>query len=270
MSMQRIKLPETLLNKIHQEIRFFSVILLMYDGDDSAAVPAAGTLCKIDDYYGIITAGHVWYHKKTKSGIKAHSDLKIVVGQKSQHISTQYLTAIGPSAAAKNVGREIPDIIFIIIPSGLHSTIEAASKVFYSLDLSMKEHGNDLFDSLDGFWCTFGSPIKRLDSKHRQAASVIYGTSTPKKNEEDGWDYLNLDIVAEENQMPKDAGGMSGGGIWRTRVLSDFSQHKVVFSGVNFFQTQISKQYQIIGHGPQSIYVHLLDLVRADSSNTNS
>jgi hypothetical protein len=65
--------------------------------------------------------------------------------------------------------------------------------------------------------------------------------------------------------MPENVQGMSGGGMWRAKFsmsedLKEFRLHAVLFSGVNFYQTDIGKEYQILGHGPISIYKNLYEL----------
>ena len=248
-------LPDSMLKEVRRSIRFYSVAMLIYKGEDSKAIPASGTLCRIGQQCGIVTARHVW------AEIEKHLELKIVIGQGAHTFKVSYLASFGPSILGNKFGCSVPDIIFIKLPSNFCSTFEANRKLFYPLNKSLSKHGNNLYSD-EGYWCTFGSPEKRLKRESGQVPSVIYGTSIPQKCEENRWDYLELDVIAEEGEMPQDVRGMSGGGIWRTLFSPiDFSIYDIIFSGVNFYQTEIGKKYQIIGHGPKSIYKNLLELV---------
>jgi len=255
------ELPDSMIKDINLQIRYHSVIMLICNDDNLKVIPASGTLCKINTKFGIVTARHVWDHPE--SGIEKHSKITIHIKKRTYTIKKEYMSAIFPKIAGKKFGCELPDIAFIRIPDVMSSDLEASNKVFYSLNKPPIDHGIDLLEDLNGYWATFGSPISLLDPSNRKAPSLIYGTSIPTRFHENEWDYLQLKVISETNGMPKNAKGMSGGGIWRTLFSAhDFSILDVIFSGVNFCQTDRSDEYQIIGHGPKSIYDYLLKLIK--------
>lgn len=272
-AIQISQLPEEMLIDIRERIRFYSAVMLCYDSDDMEVVPCSGTLCRIGNCCGIITARHVWDNPNPKGdrGIKHHKQLKICVGKGVYDLETKWLSAISPKTAVKKLGAAIPDIAFVQIPSELFPSFEAFNKIFYSIDNNIQRFGDELYN-LDGVWFTFGSPKERMNVEEAEAfsvieaPSVIYSTDLSEKYEEGEWDYVSLNVIAEEGKMPEDVRGMSGGGMWRakfsmTEDLKEFNLHAVLFSGVNFCQTQFGKEYQILGHGPISIYITLYSLV---------
>jgi hypothetical protein len=262
------QLPEKMLIEIREQIRRYSVAMLCYDSDDIEVVPCSGTLCKIGNNYGIITARHVWDNPNPQGdpGIKNHKKLKICVGKGAYDLDTKWLYPIFPETIGKKLNAAIPDIAFLRMPSEIYSKFEAFNKLFYSIDNSIQRFQDDLYNLDDGVWVTFGNPKERINVEKAEAASTTYVTDLSNNYEEGKWDYISLNVVAEEGEMPTNVAGMSGGGMWRAKFsmrddLKEFKLHAVLFSGVNFYQTEYGKKYQIIGHGPMSIYRNLYDLV---------
>lgn len=270
MQFKKIKisqLPDEILKDIRERIRWHSAVMLCHDGDDVKVVPCSGTLCRIGNHIGIITAKHVWDNPNPEGdrGIKHHKQLKVCVGGGAYDLDTKLLSAVFPESTGKKFNAITPDIAFVIIPSQLYPGFEAFNKIFYSIDNSIKKFQDDLYN-FDGVWFTFGSPIERLNVDEAVAPSVTYVTDIADQYQDVEWDYISLNVIAEKGKMPEKVGGMSGGGMWRakfsmTEDLKEFNLHAVIFAGVNFYQTQFGKQYQILGHGPMSIYNNLYKLV---------
>jgi len=257
------KLPRQMVQDIREKIRLYSVAMLIYDDDDSKVIPCSGTLCKFGEKYGVLTARHVWDHRV--SGIINHKRLNIVLGKGSYTLEKDWLSPIFPEIEGKESGCDIPDIAFLCVPSNISQTFESYTKLFYPIDTTLEENRDNLFD-LKGLWFTFGSPKERMNIEQASVASTTYVTDLKKTTADEGWDYLYLNIVADEGEMPEDVSGMSGGGIWKAvfsmrEDLKEFRLHAVFLSGVNFYQTQIAKRYQILGHGPKSIYDALLNVI---------
>jgi len=267
-TIQISQLPEEMLEDIRAQVRLYSVAMLCVDSEDIEAVPCSGTLCKIGNSYGIITARHVWDNPNPQGdrGIKNHKRLKICVGKGAYDLDTTWLSAIFPETTGRKLDAAIPDIAFIRVPPEICSKFEASNKLFYSIDNSIQRFQNELNSLDDGVWFTFGNPKERINFEEAEAASVIYVTDLREKYEEGKWDYISLNVTAEEGEMPTNVGGMSGGGMWRAKFsmredLKEFNLHAALFSGVNFYQTEFGKEYQILGHGPMSIYKNLYNLV---------
>lgn len=257
------RFPTQMIKEIRERIRLYSVAMLIYDDEDIDVIPCSGSLCRIGEEFGIITARHVWNDRD--SGIKSHKKLKIVLGKGAYTLDSNWLTPVYPAIVGKESNCNVPDIAFLRIPSTLSSTFESYSKLFYPIDRTIEKYRDILFDHR-GLWFTFGSPKDRMNTEKKSVASTTYVTDLSKQTENDEWDYVYLNVSAEEGEMPEDVRGMSGGGIWKAvfsmrEDLQEFRLHAVLLSGVNFYQTLFGKKYQILGHGPKSIYKNLYEFV---------
>ena len=257
------KLPRQMVQDIREKIRLYSVAMLIHDDDDSMVIPCSGTLCRFGEKYGVLTARHVWDHRI--SGIMNHKRLKIVLGKSVYTLEKDWLSPLFPKIEGKESGCDIPDIAFICVPSNISQTFESFTKLFYPIDTTIEKNRANIFDS-KGLWFTFGSPKERMNIEQGSVASTTYVTDLKKTTAYDRWDYLYLNVVADKGEMPEDVSGMSGGGIWKAvfsmrEDLMEFKLHAVLLSGVNFYQTEIATRYQILGHGPKSIYEALLNVI---------
>lgn len=258
------KLPHQMIQDIREKIRLYSVAMLIGDDDESDVIPCSGTLCRFGDKNGVLTARHVWDHRV--SGIVNYKRLGIILGKGAYSLEKDWLSPIFPEIEGKESGCDIPDIAFLCVPPNISSVFESYTKLFYPIHTTIEKHKADIFDSR-GLWFTFGSPRERMDTEKRSVASTTYVTGLGKTTFHDKWDYLYLNVIADDGEMPEDVSGMSGGGIWKAvfsmrEDLKEFGLHSVLLTGVNFYQTEISKSYQILGHGPKSIYVELLNMIK--------
>jgi hypothetical protein len=255
------QLPPKMVKDIRETIRFYSVAMLIYEDEQNKVVPGSGTLCRIKDKYGILTARHVWNHKK--SGIMYHKYLKVVLGRGAYTLESKWLIPLFPSISGNESNCEVPDIAFLQIPTKIASTIESYTKLFYPIDKIIDQYKDHIFNFM-GIWFTFGAPIERLNVDERSVPSTTYVTDIGKHTENAEWDYVYLNVIAEKGEMPQNVEGMSGGGVWKAifsmrEDLEEFRLHGVLLSGVNFFQTDIGEKYQILGHGPKSIYKNMYE-----------
>lgn len=255
-------IPDAFARQVHGYIRNFSVTMLAANKSQRDAVPCAGTLVSLCGKKGILTAHHVWKCVESK-------DLLILMAGKSIECESKYLHAIVPIARGSlpDVGATVPDIAFIELPLEICNTLEAYGKVFYSIERRANDPEINLYSHL-GYWAIVGSPQALLDEENGRVASFIYDTGVQRRVEFEGWDYLyvNLDIL-DNSQIPRDYGGMSGGGIWRVEYATDpelrtfvveSNARGIVLSGVIFYQTAEDGR-QLLSHGPQSIYRAFID-----------
>lgn len=263
------EIPEYFKEEVNKQIRLYSVCLVISTAEDTESIPCAGTLCQIDKYYGIVTAGHVW--KETE---KRGRKVIIVIGKNQVPVRKDYLRAYDLYDATDR-GIKLPDIAFICLPRNTISTIKALNKVFYSIDKRLADPTYEL-NRLTGYLVSFGSPYSLLEiDKEREkgtVSSLCYSTMLKRKYEEDDWDYLELDVDFEaEPRMPKSLKGMSGGGIWNVRFFIDPGtkeiwlencQRDILFYGVNFYQRLENRHCTIISHGPKSIYYKLFEIIK--------
>lgn len=263
-------LPEELTKRVNRHIRLFSVTMLIYDDDISSAIPCAGTVCKIGNHHGIVSANHVW------NELKRHKELKIMISKKGNFgIERRYITpySLPPEGELKDYPKlEVPDLVFMQIPEVEVSTIKAYDKVFYPIDVHQDNANFDITKKA-GYWITYGSSSELLKPEKLETTYILFSTEQRQGYAYKDWDYVELEIFHTPGVMPKSLGGMSGGGIWNVKFNVDQTKKPMKFSvedwntdirflGVNIYQTPIKNKYsQIIAHGPQSIYKRLVDYI---------
>ena len=255
-------LPEEFTKPIHDHIRLYSVTMLMAASiENDTVTPCSGTLCSFDSKAGIITARHVWEEARK------HNTLILMTDRGPFPLKTESLVPAvpQPNSILANTDARIPDIAFLFLDGKQKAEIEGLGKVFYSITKRANSpHLN--VQTVEGYWTIFGNPKALLKVEERIVRSFIYGTEVAYCTEKDGWDYLSVNLNIPENPViPKNFGGVSGGGIWRTMWGSDPDQTCFVVSnliedcflvGVSFYQTG-GDGSQLLAHGPNSIYNRL-------------
>jgi hypothetical protein len=77
------------------------------------------------------------------------------------------------------------------------------------------------------------------------------------------WDQLQFKPQPQpDSVLPTNFRGISGGGIWRVYLKKDvdgqYSPIETRLTGVAYWQDDVADSLGVIGHGPMSIYCHLL------------
>jgi len=74
--------------------------------------------------------------------------------------------------------------------------------------------------------------------------------------ERDGFDYLDYEIDLSYPEVPRNFGGVSGGGVWRVFLYCSHDGEidwKMSFHGTAYYQLQIVDEHRPIRcHGPKS------------------
>jgi hypothetical protein len=91
-------------------------------------------------------------------------------------------------------------------------------------------------------------------------------------SERNGFDYIKISVPAGEHDFPDKYGGVSGGGIWMVPLsiedggdLQTLRYEAPFLAGVVFCQSPLRQQERVItGHGPESIYGKVTQIVRAN------
>lgn len=263
------ELPDYLTADVHREARLHSVSMVVARDDETRGAPCGGVFCTLNGLPGIITARHVW------TEIHKAKTLVLMLGPNLVYrVATALLSVYAPetSMVAAPFNSSLPDIAFVPLSQVHRADIEARGKVFYSID---RRRSDPVFDlrTDDGFCIAVGCPDALMRRESRAVSPLTYITNIEKVIERDGWDYLFVNLNLESNAViPKDLGGMSGGGVWRARfcVNSDRTKYWIenmsrdlILTGITFLQTSLPGR-QLIAHGPTSIYDKLKDIVRMD------
>jgi hypothetical protein len=116
--------------------------------------------------------------------------LLFLVGNKPPYeVNRDNVQAFGPNGALqlREIGVEVPDLVFLRMPVRDLRVIEARGKVFYSMD---RRRSDRSMLQKGGFWVVADSPQALLDRERRLAASPLNDTGIEKRINRLGWEYL--------------------------------------------------------------------------------
>jgi hypothetical protein len=236
-------------------------------------VRGSGTLVRAGGKVGILTAAHV----ADQFTRRAEQPVGLVI---SQHIHqfvlyppfierVDFLGELGPTDESG------PDISFLRLLSLENIGTICARKSVYRL-------GGRSFAQFDDFpinlclWRLAGTPDEfstkdpaRAPHDPVLAATILTGACDFGSIERtERFDIIRLKVPAGSYNFPSNYGGVSGGGIWVSRLtmypdkgLDSVSYESPFLAGVAFCQGAIDNNGErtIICHGPASIYDHTAD-----------
>lgn len=257
---------ETLLQSTLRTIRRHTALICLKDDWIYSGVFAQGF-----GHKGILTAGHCAIKFMSDERFAILVDDKFhhlwVKPTRFEHIPIGFDEVEGPSLAG-------PDLSFVKIKDAeLIRIIESHGHGFYNLD-SHREEATAIFTNpVNGFnWCVSGSPKEKMEiatqvinsEKHKLinvAATVIQGSLVGSELGQDYFDYLKI-ITGNSEDFPCDYSGVSGGGIWYQRFITEDGKNyraEPVLAGITCWQSKpvIKDGYKICtltGHSYLSIY----------------
>ena len=271
------ELPLNVKLRIENAISFFSVGLCILDKNNNFLSLASGTLVSVHGRCAILTAKHVIEKIKYNLGLVLnHSGLAHKPVLERQWLEFAYT----PSGKVKPKG---PDMGLIYINASIISTIKAI-KSFFNLDCdvdSIRERitipttptnfgpAHIRNSEHTGVLCVFGLPGEWSDinSDPVSLTQLVCYTAHVYYSERDGYDYFHFDFESPHpDRVPSSLKGMSGGGVWRARVIHDPATERVyvpeglgwlILSGVIFGEGRGGKSLHT--HGPKSVYVKMFE-----------
>jgi len=214
-----------------------------------------GSLVQFANSHCILTTAHVW-----EECLKHSQRVGITLKENVDHrcpIDTAALVRFG-LPVPQHWNEWGPDLMFLRIPHNLVGGIEAFKR-FYPLDRELpKEKGDRIEVSI-----LMGAPGEFGKYTPTHAELNINGffsdvNAGPYKHGE--FDYVDLKEDMTFPGIPKDFGGVSGGGLWRVQVFGtpDDAEIKRRWSleGVAFFQIPVANSQMVLRcHGPESIHI---------------
>ncbi|HEX3526549.1 MAG TPA: hypothetical protein VH988_05740 [Thermoanaerobaculia bacterium] len=254
-------IPLEFREEIHAHLRLFALTIAVDHGEDSYT--CAGTLCQVGNIRGIATAKHVWEQLSTETSFYG------LAGQAHVALRPDLVQPWIPptSGTLPNTDAQVPDLAFLRLFDHECTALEAYGKSFFSLDRRLADPGSTLYEE-EGYWAVCGAPQTLIALERRSFPSLVYGTYVQQRLEFDSWDYLNIALDLDENpDLPSSFGGVSGGGVWRTRFGTDEAATRfeianryrdIFWVGVIFYQTSLEGR-SLIAHGPRSIYQRLYE-----------
>jgi hypothetical protein len=272
-------LPQELFEEIEEKIRPYVIGLLgvnVSTSGEEAELVGSGTLVRVANKYGILTAQHV-----TEELMKFHKvGLNLGAFVHKFAIATEFLPIVEIGGRHRdNIG---PDLALMILP-GIHIGTINAIKSFWNLSYYAKtvlskrlveDIGIHLWTVFGfvGVWSKNGGPAAGFD-KTKDCFGLFGFTGAEEYWTVGDFDYLKLSVLYKNRtDLPLSFGGVSGGGIWRTELFRSNDGrisclNEPLFLGVAFYQTAIKNSLRsLIGHGWRSIYEQLLRFVTDASS----
>jgi hypothetical protein len=267
--LQASDVSQDLLHSISNSVYPFVVGLIHRDD-----LVGSGTLVRLGDRRGILTAYHVVHNVVPKFDFRAGSQdsLGLIILPHERVHRFEIPLGVGVTTVidiAKPTVEELgPDLSFIEIKPSHHLDQLEACRDFFNLGVN-REKGlrMDLGKKdpmvISGF-CHEGHTLER----DKDGFSLVKGfkgfagfTSIENRNEHANYDLCDVGIdYSLDDDVPKSFGGYSGGGLWHIVLTKDENTGKVghrppMFAGVIFYQEQISETRKILRcHLTNSVY----------------
>jgi hypothetical protein len=262
---------------IEQQIHNYTVVLGRYIVNGKryhAVLVGSGTLILIGEKYGILTAQHV-------IPILRRSDTLLISIASYRHrceVDIKNVDFIELSNDSNNEKR--PDLAFVLLRGSELDNIKA-KKSFWNMSYWKSKVLSDPSCPKSSLWIISGHPeaYTKTEGPSERAIEAkcfrnMLGYTCIKREFMEGeFDYFETGIFYKtETNIPKDFGGVSGGGLWQIPISESqdgtVQANGSVLLGVAFKQTDIvGNKTEIICYGRHSIYNVLYDLVEQTYSH---
>lgn len=259
-------LPEDILRASWQSILPYSIGLLQVvsgEGGERAQLMGSGTLVRVDDKQGILTAQHVVASRRWKQS--THLGLCFLADIHRPIIHTDYLKVL--EVARPLSDSKGPDLAVILLPPTDVTWLQE-KRLFWNISVNRKHILPSPLDKDIGVWfvCGFPDEFTKREEPQRGFDQVmgyfnLSGYSGVEREWADAnYDFVDLPVLYEQKSgLPISFGGISGGGVWQVPLLKtkegEIQAKEPIFSGVAFYQTKIvDKKRTIRCHGRRSVY----------------
>jgi hypothetical protein len=239
--------------------------------DDGVEPLGSGTLVRIGNVAGIITAAHVWSIIVTKKLARV-GFYHYAARRREIQSAVEEVPFLSEIAVGRNSDDALgPDIAFVKLPSMTAATLGSLG-TFLNIDKHRETvaalDAKDIYrvDAVAGLVAEWDKTV----TTHGKGKAVRVegftniGNANKIDDGRDGFDRFEFTPQTEPGfKLPKSYGGTSGGGLFRTYLDRDRIA-RVALMGVAFWETTVDgKADKIICHGPESIYEKLVPMVRA-------
>lgn len=259
-------LPQELIERTSRSIKSYSIGLVgVAKGEacEKGNLFGSGTLIRIENTFGILTAYHVVDSKRLSSWTDI--GFAFFEGVHSPKVPRRYLQII--KVAIPEEDSRGPDLAVMIVPEDVLGWMKA-KKLFWNISPKRLEDPLTNLESSNGLWCVCGFVAEYTKEEGPKCgyANVkrftgVTGCSGIERAWNDGQhDYFDLSVLyKDENELPTDFRGVSGGGLWKIPLSRNedgvITAQEPILAGVAFYQTAVEgKKRSIRCHGPRSIY----------------
>lgn len=275
---------------VESRIATCSVGLVKIPGGAAPGEPdliGSGTLARIGDKYGILTAQHVLPHLMKES---TEFGVSILPYAHRYTISVSDVHVVELPKLTKQADR--PDIAFMFLTGSKLGAIQA-KKSFWSIPHWRDRMLLNPVDKYNSLWLISGCPgeFTKTEKSYGQFKTVksfcnMLGCSGVEREYFDQeFDYLEVSVLYQEGcGLPETFGGVSGGGLWQIPITESENGMpqggEPLLSGVACWETNIKETRErsgsdvqakrerwILCHGPHSVYQKLCELVEQEYSH---
>lgn len=253
---------------IDSHISSYTVGFVLLDGGSPAPL-GSGTLVRCRSIQGILTCGHVLAELPEVGDFGvAQFGLPQALDQRTR-ISGATTVAHAVEFYRPPGVKDGPDLAFIPIPPLQFGALSARGSVL-DLDLgrqkasSDRPDGAEVLEAVAGVVGQLTSPASTVGGKSTLSVEGLVCPGNVINALNIGqWDQLQFKPQPQSQfALPTHFGGTSGGGIWRVYLKKDaddlYTPIETRLTGVAYWQDNVAGSLGIIGHGPISIYGHLL------------
>lgn len=261
------QLPQSLFNEATKDVRSFTTFFI---ADNKLC--GSGTFATLHGQYGILTAKHVWELVEKWSAEDGKVGYSISEDPHA-HIVPR-ATLVPMNLVSRRTDEYGPDIEFIIIPPDQVESVLARCQ-FYNLSKNPTQRQAQTLER-EGFALIAGFPHELENDqpgaygfdKIVEQHGLGFITGADKREERDGFDYLELGVTYnEKTNPPQSFGGVSGAGVWHFKLFKKddepisaarYDPSQFLLMGVAFYQSAITAGQRFIrAHGQTTIYEFL-------------
>lgn len=230
---------------------FTVALLAIYNGsNERLALAGTGTLLVTEKAHFILTARHVW-----DEALSEADQIGLTLKPERDHkygVSRDEFVVFGlPRPAEWNEWG--PDLALLRIPAESVGTI-GAYKSYRNVQGRLDINAEVLEVTV-----LMGTPAELGEFTDTHAEMQITGMflGPEKVQEQDGFDYLDYEMDLSYPELPRNFGGVSGGGVWRVFLYCSQDGEidwKVQLHGTAYYQLPIVENHRTVRcHGPKSI-----------------
>jgi hypothetical protein len=227
----------------------------------------SGTLVKTRTMQGILTCGHVALPiaSQAEIGVVQFPIRKGQLQQLRLPVKELMKNAVIWYDNNEDQGR---DLAFLPVPDEHMSSLGAKGTIvdldFQASRAAQPDPDGKVIEAAAGVVGDMTPPATQQENRIVLAADglINVGQLVAKSRGTANFDLIELEPrPGEDFTLPSTYGGMSGGGMWRIFVREkqdggyDVVERRLV--GVSFYETALPNRH-IIGHGPDSVFRHLL------------
>ena len=257
-------IPHEILDQVMQHVQHYLVTMVAFSPDHRdrpMQLAGSGTLVRIEDAFGILTAAHVW-------DIARRADrVFIPFGTRPGGFSIATADFNLLEIWSHDDEHWGPDLALLRIPEAVVGDI-AATKSFLNLPRQKERLGAHPPMIDKGFWAVVGmvGDLSKVEAnvEEKIATARIEGRAyfggIDQHQVRGDWDYLDVGADMELPDTPGSFGGLSGGALWQVDLAGDAEKKpkwtgRAHFRGVIFWQSpEVDRRRAIRCHGPRSIF----------------